>query len=135
MSVFLINVKGSDSLETKKDISYYLKLHYKFEIQQEDDGTYFIEYPELKGCMSCGDTIDEAVRMGEDAKKCWLETCLEKGIYIPEPTDEEAYSGNFRIRMPKTLHKELSEKAAKEGTSMNQYCIYLLSKEFAKEEL
>lgn len=119
----------------KKNLNYYLGLHYKFEIQQDKDGTYFIEYPELKGCMSCGDTIEEVIKMGEDAKKCWFETCLNKDIPIPEPTDEEAYSGNFRIRMPKTLHKEIADKAAKEGISMNQYCIYLLSKEFAKENL
>ena len=70
-----------------------------------------------------------------DAKKCWLETCIEKNIPIPNPTDEEAYSGNFRIRMPKTLHKDIAGKAAKEGISMNQYCIYLLSKEFTREHI
>lgn len=39
-----------------------------------------------------------------------------------------SYSGTFQIRMPKSLHKSLSEHAKKEGISMNQYCIYLLSK-------
>ncbi|WP_431602437.1 hypothetical protein [Clostridium ljungdahlii] len=33
--------------------------------------------------------------------------------------------------MPKSLHKELMEKSKQEGTSMNQYCLYLLSKEVA----
>lgn len=122
-------------MDAKQDISYYLKLHYKFEIQQDEDGTYFIEYPELKGCMSCGSTIEEAVKMGEDAKSAWIQTCIDKGMSVPEPVNEELYSGNFRIRMPKTLHMELAEKAGKEGISMNQYCIYLLSKEFAKENM
>lgn len=121
-------------MHQNKDLNYYLNLNYKFEIQQDEDGSYFIEYPDLKGCMSCGETIEEVIKMGEDAKKCWLETCLEKNIHIPEPKDEEAYSGNFRIRMPKSLHKEISQKAEKEGISMNQYCIYLLSKEFEHEQ-
>jgi len=38
------------------------------------------------------------------------------------------YSGQFKLRIPKTLHKELAEKSKKEGISMNQYCLYLLSK-------
>ena len=120
-------------MDKNKDLNYYLNLHYKVEIQQDEDGTYFIECPELKGCMSCGETMEEALKMIEDAKKCWLETCLEKNISIPEPKGEEAYSGNFRIRMPRSLHKNIAEKAEKEGISMNQYCIYLLSKEFERE--
>ena len=45
-----------------------------------------------------------------------------------------SYSGTFQIRMPKSLHKSLSEHAKKEGISMNQYCIYLLSKYDTKEQ-
>jgi len=43
------------------------------------------------------------------------------------------YSGNFKLRMPKSFHKALADAAKKEGVSMNQYCIYLLSRELAKE--
>lgn len=111
-----------------KDLSYYLNLHYRFEIKQDEDGTYFIKYPELKGCMSCGETIEEVIEMGKDAKKCWIETALEDGNEIPEPLDEEKFSGNFKLRMPKSLHKELMGKSHDEGVSMNQYCVYLLSK-------
>ncbi len=32
-----------------------------------------------------GDTIDEAVEMAMDAKKCWLEDAIEMGKKIPLP--------------------------------------------------
>ncbi|MBQ1826683.1 MAG: toxin-antitoxin system HicB family antitoxin, partial [Erysipelotrichaceae bacterium] len=36
--------------------------------------------------------------------------------------------GQFKLRIPKTLHKRLADQAKLEGISMNQYCVYLLSK-------
>ena len=63
-----------------------------------------------------------------DAKKAWLEAALEEGIEIHEPGSLEEYSGQFKIRMPRSLHRDLAEHSKKEGISMNQYCIYLLSK-------
>lgn len=34
----------------------------------------------------------------------------------------------IKIRMPRSLHRSLAEHAQREGISMNQYCIYLLSR-------
>lgn len=39
------------------------------------------------------------------------------------------YSGEFRIRMPKSLHEKLSNQAQEEGISLNQYIIYKLAKD------
>jgi antitoxin HicB len=116
-------------------LDYYLKLNYPFVIQKDEDGTFCIKYPDLPGCISCGDTLEEAVAMGEDAKAGWLEIALEDGKAIPEPSKSEdnSFTGNFRLRMPKTLHRNLARRAATEGVSMNQYCIYLLGKEFECE--
>jgi hypothetical protein len=36
-------------------------------------------------------------------------------------------SGRIVLRLPKTLHRELLENAAKEGVSLNQYCLYRLA--------
>ena len=65
--------------------------------------------------------------MIEDAKKSWIMACLEDGIAIPEPGQLDDYSGQFKLRIPKSLHKTLAERSRQEGISMNQYCIYLLS--------
>ena len=48
-------------------------------------------------------------------------------VLIPEPNELDKYSGQFKIRMPKSLHRALAEQSHKEGISMNQYCVYLLA--------
>ncbi len=57
----------------------------------------------------------------------WLETAIEDGIAINEPEDLQDYSGQFKLRIPKSLHKALAIRSKEEGISMNQYCLYLLS--------
>lgn len=61
-------------------------------------------------------------------KKEWSIAALEGNIDIPEPAKADDYSGQYKLHMPKTLHMELMQRAKKEGVSMNQYCVYLLSK-------
>ena len=113
-------------------IEQYMKLPYKIEIIPDtEEGGYGVCIPDLPGCMSTGNTINEAIHNIEDAKKEWLSTAIEDGLTIPEPsyeTDLSAYSGQFKLRIPKSLHRSLSEHAKKEGISMNQYCLYLLTK-------
>lgn len=110
-----------------KNLDYYLNLKYPFTLEQDEDGSYFIEYPDLPGCMSCGATMDEAIKMGNDAKKSWIESALQDGSFIPEPKIVENYPDNFKLRLPKSLYKQLATNAGIEGVSMNQYCLYLLS--------
>lgn len=119
----------------EKDLNYYMSLKYPFEIHTDfEEGGYVISYPNLPGCLSCAETLEETLKMGEDAKKCWIETALENGLEIPEPKTIENYSGHFRIRMPKQLHKDIATKAEKDGISMNQYCVYLLSRELERHK-
>ena len=111
----------------KKDLQYYMNIQYPFVLEQDDDGSYFIEYPDLPGCMTCGGTIEQIMIMGADAKKCWVESALKAGDFIPEPKTAADYPDNFKLRLPKTLYKQLAENATANGVSMNQYCLYLLS--------
>lgn len=68
-------------------------------------------------------------------KKAWLVAALENNIVINEPENQEEYSGQFKLRLPKSLHKTLAEDSKKEGVSMNQYCVYLLSKNSAEHQI
>jgi len=112
-----------------KKIEEYLKKPYKIElIPDMEEGGYAVSCPELPGCISCGDTIEEAMINIEDAKIAWLSVALDDGMVIPEPENLDHYSGQFKIRMPKSLHKQLAEHSKREGISMNQYCLYLLAK-------
>ena len=104
-----------------KDLNYYMGLNYKIEvIEDKEEGGYALSCPELTGCVTCADTIQQGFEMIEDAKRCWFTACIEDGIPIPEPYDFN-YSGQFKLRIPKSLHKTLAERSRQEGISMNQY--------------
>ena len=112
-----------------KTLDEYLKLPYRMEIVEDSaEGGYVVSFPELPGCITCGNTIDAAFANAEDAKREWLTAAHEEGIHINEPDTLEKYSGQFKLRIPKSLHRSLTEHARQEGISMNQYCVYLLSK-------
>lgn len=119
-----------------KTLEEYMKLPYKLEIIPDtEESGYVASYPELPGCITCGETIASAVENAEDAKKEWLLAAIEEKIEIAEPESANSYSGQFKLRLPKTLHKTLAEDSKKEGVSMNQYCVYLLAKNSEKEHL
>ena len=112
-----------------KDLAYYMNLSYRIEVIKEQEGSgYVFHCPELPGCITCAETVAEGMEMLEDAKKCWFTACLEDGVPIPEPAQLEDYSGQFKLRLPQSLHKQLAQRSSEEGVSMNQYCVYLLSK-------
>ena len=111
-----------------KNLDYYMSLNYRIEVLKAEEGEgYVLHCPELRGCITCADTIQQGWEMIEDAKKCWFMACLEDGMIIPEPDSMNDYSGQFKLRMPKSLHRALAERSRQEGISMNQFCLYLLS--------
>lgn len=111
---------------TNKDLQYYMSLPHRIVLYPAEEGGYVVEIPELPGCLSQGETLEEAMGMIQDAKKCWIEACIELGRPIPEPTSDE-YSGKLNIRIPKSLHRTLAEKAREEKVSLNQYISYQLA--------
>lgn len=112
-----------------KTLNEYLAMSYRMEIvEDQDEGGFVVSYPDLPGCITVGETIESAVANALDAKKAWLEAAIEDNIAIHEPDELENYSGQFKLRIPKSLHRSLTEHAKREGISMNQYCVYLLSK-------
>ena len=120
----------------EKDFKYYMGLPYKIELERDPDtGGYMASIPLLRGCLTCGDDSTQALENLEDAKAAWIATSLEKNLTIPEPEAEKSYSGQLRLRIPKSLHREISRRAREEGVSMNQYCIALLSAGYATEAL
>ena len=113
-----------------KTLDYYLSLPYKLEIIPDMvEGGYTARYPELPGCLTCGETLESVTANAAEAKRAWLEAALEDGLSINEPDTalKDDYSGQFKLRIPKSLHRTLALQAKHEGISMNQYCMYLLS--------
>ena len=119
----------------KKDLDYYLSLNYPIEIKKipdEEGGGYVATIPQLGryAFVGDGDTVEEALANLQKVKKYLFEKYLNEGIPIPEPTDEEAssYSGKFVLRIPVELHHYLATKAKENHTTLNQYCLYLLTR-------
>jgi predicted RNase H-like HicB family nuclease len=54
----------------------------------EGDG-YVVEVPDLPGCVSCGDTLAEAIFMGTDAASGWVLDELEDGKPVPKASAPE----------------------------------------------
>ncbi|MDO4766092.1 MAG: toxin-antitoxin system HicB family antitoxin [Eubacteriales bacterium] len=112
-----------------KNLNEYLSLAYRMEISEDtSEGGFIVSFPELPGCISSGETIESAIKNIQNAKQEWLSAAIEEGLDIPMPNSSEDYSGQFKLRIPKTLHKKLAENSKKEGISMNQYCLFLLSR-------
>ena len=112
-----------------RTIEEYMSLPYKMELIPDSyEGGFVVSFPELPGCLSVGETAEEAIINAEDAKLAWFTAAIEDGVTINEPQELEQYSGQFKLRIPKSLHKQIAQRAKNEGISMNQYCVYLLSK-------
>jgi len=102
---------------------------YPFEIvplSEEDGQGYLISFPDLPGCLSEGATIEEAICNGADAQKAWLQAARKWGDRIPKP-GEGAKKGEFRTRVPASLHVRLVARARQEGVSMNTLAVALLA--------
>lgn len=107
-----------------------------------DGGGFLATVPKLPGCISDGETPDEALKNIEDAIKCWLDTAKELGREIPKADEyksEDEFSGRLSLRIPKSLHKAISIQAEKEGCSINQLITMYVSmgvgNEFGKNQV
>jgi antitoxin HicB len=100
-------------------------------LPKADGGGFLIEYPDIPGCMSDGETPAEAIRNGQDALKSALRTLREFGDPVPMPGSFSASSGQWRQRVPKSLHARLVARAAREGVSLNMLVTALLAEGLA----
>ena len=64
-----------------------MKLVYPACFYPEKDGGYSVEIPDLKGCITQGDSLEEAIQMAEDAALGWLLTSVEEGEELPKPSN------------------------------------------------
>lgn len=93
----------------------------------EEDKAYVAVVPELPGLSAFGSSPEEAAKELAIAKEAYLEVLVEDGEEIPEPEVLKPFSGQTRLRLPKSLHAALSNQARDEGVSLNTYIVQLLS--------
>ena len=101
---------------------------YSISIQWSDeDKGYIATVPELKGLSAFGVSKEDALNELQIAKKAYLEVFKEDGCELSEPDLLNNYSGQFRQRLPKSLHAYLSKEAKKENVSLNTLIVSKLS--------
>jgi antitoxin HicB len=107
-----------------KTVEEYLQLPYTIEVVRDEGEGYtgwFARILGLPGCMTQADTFEELDEMVEDAMRAWIETAMDSGLSIPEPRNQEQYSGKFVVRVPRSLHRDLVIAADRNGVSLNSF--------------
>lgn len=60
----------------------------------DDDQAFSVIVPDLPGCFSAGDTLEEAITNAQEAIELWLETVIDDGGGIPEPKSIKEHKDN-----------------------------------------
>lgn len=56
-------------------------------IYHNESGSYWVEFPDLEGCQTFGDTLNETTESASEALSGYLLTLLEENAPIPSPSD------------------------------------------------
>ena len=91
---------------------------YRVAWSSEDDA-YVATCAELEGLSGLGDTAQEALAELRVAVELAIEEFTDSGAEIPKPIPATSHSGQFRLRLPKSVHARLAARADSEGVSLN----------------
>jgi len=112
-------------------VAEYMELPYTITMVYDTSGgppAWVVGVEELQGCLSQGDTPEEAIEMIHEAMELWIGGHIEDGWEIPPPRDHfPEHSGKFQVRLPVGLHGKLAAVAADEGVSLNQLVTAVLA--------
>lgn len=120
-----------------------MKIVYPACFYKEDDGGYSVDIPDLLGCCTQGDNLEEAIMQAEDAALGWLLTQVEEGEEIPVATDikdvklersngfvslllldlgaySQKYSSRKSVKKTLTIPLWLNQKAEKLGINFSK---------------
>ena len=129
-------------------------MRYPIAIEPGDETAAFgVVVPDLPGCFSAGDTLDEAVTGAEEAAAAWIDATLDAGGAVPPPSSLETVRANpaFRgwafgvisldpallddttervnITLPRRVLKRLDARARAAGESRSGYIARLTLEE------
>lgn len=96
-------------------------------VWSSEDEAYVATVPELPGLSALGDTAEKAAREVARAAEAFVEVLAESGRPIPPPLKPASFSGQFRVRVPVSMHETLVERARREGVSLNTLIVSLLA--------
>ncbi|SRR6266568_4889923 len=102
----------------------------------DDGGGYMITFPDLPGCISDGETLEETLINGRDAFNSWIAAQVDMKRQIPAPThyDDGGKPVKFVQRLPRSLHASLQARAKAEGVSINTLVLALIAEGLGRHE-
>jgi antitoxin HicB len=115
------------------DIAYFMSLPYTIKLKKDEDGEFVGRVEELEGCIAHGATELEAIESLKRMQELWIQDCIEAGNPVPLPYEEAPLpSGKWVQRVPRSLHKKLTEKAKRDEVSLNQLVTSILAEAVGK---
>jgi predicted RNase H-like HicB family nuclease len=84
-----------------------------------EDDAFIAVCPELHGISAFGSSPEDAAKELSVAIALAIEVMVEDGDRLPEAATVHTFSGQLRVRMPRSLHARLSDQAEREGVSLN----------------
>lgn len=101
----------------------------------DEDGGYIATIPQIQGLSAFGESSSAALSELRIAADAYFQSLKKAGKPMPVFDKVAPFSGQLRLRMPKSLHAELSQAAANDGISLNSYLVVLLSKRQSERDL
>ena len=107
-----------------KNPAEYLKEPYARVLTPDPETkTYTAQILEFPGCVSQGDSPEEAYANLEKAAEGWIRAALDNKQSIPEPAAHQTFGGKVLLRLPRSLHQRVAELADRDGVSLNQFIV------------
>jgi antitoxin HicB len=112
---------------------------FKYSMQlfwSEEDGEYVALVPEFPHLSALAETPAKAAEEATLVTETVLEVLSQDGQTPPKPQTLSSFSGETRVRMPRSLHQKLAGRALMENVSLNTLMVTLLAEGIgAKREL
>ncbi|HEX7445709.1 MAG TPA: type II toxin-antitoxin system HicB family antitoxin [Methanothrix sp.] len=67
-------------------------LNYRIRLEKEEEGGYTVIVPALTGCVTFGETVEEAIAMAKEAIEGYIETLIDLGKEVPTDNDVLEYT-------------------------------------------
>ena len=101
----------------------------------DEDNGFIASIPGINSLSAFGATREKALSELKIAAEAYFEALEEAGRPLPYPEKIIPYSGQLRLRMPKSLHSTLAGEAEGEGISLNTHIVTLLSERHIEKKL
>jgi predicted HicB family RNase H-like nuclease len=91
--------------------------------------------PALPGCAAHGSSPEKAAKEAVVAAEAILQAMMANDDSVPPEDSAADFSGQLRLRLPRSLHERLARLATAEGVSLNQELVALLASGTGQREI